>query len=361
MNTIFQHPIRLLHCLACLDRGGAETFIMNVYRGIDRSQIQFDFLYSFDGVYKDEIEQLGGHLYQIPFITQCGPFAYRKHVMQVLSAHPEYTIIHSHMDKFSGLIMECAKKQNIPVRIAHSHSTKNEGGFLFQLVKNYYGNKILKYCTDKFACSDQAAAWLFKNHTSDAVIVKNGIDLTHYSGQDHRDPNSFTICAIGRFVPVKNHDFLIDVFAELHRMDSSSRLVLAGSGVLMDTIQQKVNDLHLTDYVTFLGDCNDIPHLLEKVDVLCMHSLFEGLGIVTIEAQAAGVPCVVSNTIPPEINITDSVSFLSLHDSPVIWAHELLSHKGKTKPDNRALVTSHGYNITSTISQLQQFYLTHQV
>ena len=246
-------------------------------------------------------------------------------------------------------------------RYRNSRGPKNEGGFLFQLVKNYYGNKILKYCTDKFACSDQAAAWLFKNHTSDAVIVKNGIDLTHYSGQDHRDPNSFTICAIGRFVPVKNHDFLIDVFAELHRMDSSSRLVLAGSGVLMDTIQQKVNDLHLTDYVTFLGDCNDIPHLLEKVDVLCMPSLFEGLGIVTIEAQAAGVPCVVSNTIPPEINITDSVSFLSLHDSPVIWAHELLSHKGKTKPDNRALVTSHGYNITSTISQLQQFYLTHQV
>lgn len=356
MNTR-KEPIRILQCLASLDRGGAETFIMNVYRGIDRSLVQFDFLYSFDGVYKDEIEQLGGRLYQIPFITQCGPFAYRKHVMRVLHEHPEYHIIHSHMDKFSGLIMECARKQNIPVRIAHSHSTRNEGGILFQLVKNYYGNKIAANCTDRFACSEKAAAWLFGNQSSNAVIVKNGVDLSRYSGQDHRDPNAFTICAIGRFVPVKNHTFLIDVFAQAYQLDSTSRLVLAGSGALIDTIKEKVNTLGLAEVVTFLGDCNNIPQLLEQVDVLCMPSLFEGLPIVTVEAQSAGVPCVVSDTITREINITDSVTFLSLTDDPTTWAKELLRQKGKPKPDNRDKVTQHGYNISATIQQLQNFYL----
>lgn len=359
MNTM-KEPLRILHCLASLDRGGAETFIMNVYRGIDRSLVQFDFLYSYDGVYKDEIKQLGGHLYQIPFITQCGPFAYRKHVMQVLHEHPEYHIIHSHMDKFSGLIMECAKKQNIPVRIAHSHSTRNEGGTLFQLVKNYYGNKIATNCTDRFACSEKAATWLFGNQASSTVIVKNGVDLSRYSGQDHRNPNNFTICAIGRFVPVKNHAFLIDVFAKTYQLDPTSRLILAGSGVLMDTIKEKVNSLGLTDYVTFLGDCNNIPQLLEQVDVLCMPSLFEGLPIVTVEAQSAGVPCVVSDTITREINITDSVAFLSLADDPTIWAKELLHQKGKQKPDNRDKVAKHGYDISATIQQLQLFYLSHE-
>ena len=348
--------IRILHCVAGLDRGGYEAFIMNVYRHIDRSKIQFDFLYSFDGVYTDEIRKLGGKLYQIPFITQKGPFVYRKAVMKFFREHPEYKIVHSHMDKFSGLIMECAAKNNVPVRISHSHSIKNEGNFLFHIVKNYYGKFIAPYCTHRFACSEPAGLWLFGS-SENVSVVKNGVNTQLFNNTDLRDENVFTVANIGRFVPAKNHSFLIDVFSELYKLDNSSRLVLAGTGALMEQIKTKVSDLNLTDYVTFLGDCNNIPSLLSKTDVVCMPSLFEGLPVTLIETQSAGVPCVISTGIPSEVDITGDVEFLSLDDSPAVWANKLLECKGKSKSDNREKIINSGYDIYSTANYLQQFYI----
>ena len=348
--------IRVLHCVAGLDRGGYEAFIMNVYRNIDRSKIQFDFLYSFDGVYTEEIRKLGGKLYQIPFITQKGPFVYRKAVMDFFKKHPEYKIVHSHMDKFSGMIMECATKNNIPVRIAHSHNTHNDGNILFHIVKNYYGEKIAPYCTCKFACSDDAGKWLFGN-TDNVKVVKNGIDVSRFTGTDNRDTSIFTITNIGRFATQKNHSFLIDIFNELYKLDNSSRLVLAGTGTLMEQVKAKVDALGLKEYVTFLGDCNDIPNLLSKTDVICMPSLFEGLPVTLIEAQSAGVPCVISDRIPAEVDVSGDIAFLPLDSPPEQWAKKLLEYKGRQKSDNRQKIIENGYDINATASFLQQFYI----
>ncbi len=173
-------PIKVLHVVAGLGRGGYETFIMNVFRKIDTSKVMFDFLYSFDGVYSEEIIKLGGSIYKIPFITQNGPIAYKQSVLKFIKGHPEYTIIHSHMDKFSGLIMKLAKSANVPTRIAHSHSTKNEGGYVYNLVKNYYGKSISNNCTHRFACSQNAYLWLFGNNNKNKYIVKNAIDLNKF-------------------------------------------------------------------------------------------------------------------------------------------------------------------------------------
>lgn len=349
-------PIRILHCVAGLGRGGYETFIMNVYRQIDRTKVQFDFLYSFDGIFVEEIRQLGGRVYQIPFITQKGPFVYRKAVQDFFKAHGEYRIVHSHMDKFSGLIMECAKESSIPVRISHSHNTKNEGGLAFHLVKNYYGKKILPNCTHKMGCSADAYRWLFDTD-EEMLIVQNGIDTEKFTNADNRNKKVFTVVNIARFTQQKNHTFLLDIFAELYRMDSSARLVLAGTGTLMERIQKKAQALGIASAVTFLGDCNDVPGLLAAADVLCMPSLFEGLPVSLVETQSAGVPCVVSDTIPSEVNLTGMVTFLSLEDSPKKWAEALLRHKHMEKPDNRQKIREAGYDIHHTAAFLQEFYL----
>ena len=349
-------PIRVLHCVAGLGRGGYETFIMNVYRHIDRSKVQFDFLYSFDGVFLPEILSLGGRVFQIPFITQKGPFVYHKALRDFFRAHPEYKIVHSHMDKFSGLIVECAKEFGIPVRIAHSHSTRNEGGLAFQLVKNYYGKKIAANCSHKIACSKDAAQWMFGNDTS-VQIVKNGVDTNLFSNADSRSKDHFTIANIGRFMPVKNHTFLLDIFEHVYQYDSEAQLILAGSGPTMEQVKQKAKDLGISQAVTFLGDCSNIAELLTTVDVVCMPSLFEGLGIALIEAQAAGVPCVVSDRIPHEVDVSNDVTFLSLNSSPEVWAKTLLAHKHQPRGDNRENILAAGYDIHSTAAILQNFYL----
>lgn len=349
-------PIRVLHCVAGLGRGGYETFIMNVYRHIDRTKVQFDFLYSFDGVFVPEILSLGGRIFQIPFITQKGPFVYHKALRDFFRTHPEYKIVHSHMDKFSGLIVECAKEFGIPVRIAHSHSTRNEGGLAFQLVKNYYGKKIGANCTHKMACSDEAGQWMFGNDTS-VQIVKNGVDTKLFTNTDSRSKIHFTVANIGRFMPVKNHTFLLDIFEHVYQYDPEARLILAGSGPTMEQVKQKAKDLGISQAVTFLGDCSNVAELLTTVDVVCMPSLFEGLGIALIEAQVAGVPCVVSDRIPHEVDISNDVTFLSLDSPPDVWAETLLAHKHQPRRDNREKILSAGYDIRNTAAILQDFYL----
>ena len=207
-----KEPIRILHCVAGIGRGGYETLVMNLYRKIDRTKVQFDFLYSFGGVYRKEILALGGRVYKIPFITEKGPFAYTKAVRQFFIEHPEYKIVHSHMDKFSGHIMRLAKEAGIPVRIAHSHAVSSEGMILYRIVKNYYGIFIENNCTHRFACSDAAANWMFGEGHNDVVILKNGIDLEKFKNEDTRDKENFTVACVGRLTYQKNHDFLIDVF-----------------------------------------------------------------------------------------------------------------------------------------------------
>ena len=211
------YPIRVLHVVAGMGMGGYENLIMNIYRNINREKVQFDFLLSFPGCFCDEIEALGGKIYQTPFITKVGPFVYAAKIREILITHPEYKIVHSHMDKFSGLIMEIAKKQGIPVRIAHSHSTANEGPLAYQVVKNYYGRKIKKNCTHRFAFSDKAAAWLFGEQSKETITIKNGIELRRYQRNLTKESAVLTVVNVARFTDVKNHRFLLKIFAEVKK------------------------------------------------------------------------------------------------------------------------------------------------
>ncbi|MBR2028084.1 MAG: glycosyltransferase [Oscillospiraceae bacterium] len=363
MNTLNEkqmnngEPVRILHCVAGIGRGGYETYIMNLYRNIDRTKVQFDFLYSFGGVYKPEIEALGGRLYKIPFITEKGPFAYTKYVREFFASHPEYKIVHSHMDKFSGHIMREAKRAGIPVRISHSHSVASSGMLAYKVVKGYYGFMINPNCTDRFACSKEAGDWLFGRDRDDVNVVKNGIDLKKFSCEDKRDRSKLTIACVGRLAAEKNHTFLIDIFSEVYKKNKNAQLVIAGTGDTEAMLKDKVAALGLNGAVEFMGDCNDVNALLQRTDIMCLPSLFEGLGIVFVEAQACGVKCIASDRVPMEAKVSDDIVFIPLEKGAQYWADVILNTDVSEKKNNHDRIRECGYDIGEVADKVQKFYL----
>ncbi len=355
--------IRVLHCVVGMNYGGYEAFIMNVYRNIDRKKVQFDFLTSLEGVYDNEIINLGGTIYRIPFITKVGPFSYNNKLEAFIKEHPEYKIIHSHMDKFSGMIMRATNKHGVPVRIAHSHNTQNEGGIAYQLVKNYYGKMINRYCSERFACSDDAGRWMFG--TQPFTIVNNGIDVKKYIKNEEAHQkirtelaikDRFVVGHVGRFSAQKNHEFLLDIFAEIKKLRPNATLLLVGAGELRQDIAQKAKTLGLDSDIIFYGLTDKVEEVLQAMDVFVFPSLHEGLGIVLVEAQCAGLYCIASDSVPAEANFSGNVEFLSLEKKPTEWAACILKGS-KIDADIVQKAANAGYDIPTTANFLQNYYL----
>ena len=356
-------PIRVLHCMVNMNRGGAETLVMNIYRNIDRTKVQFDFLTSASGVFDDEIKSLGGRIYRISYITKSGPFKYSKSLFRFFSEHKEYKIVHSHMDRMSGLIMREAKRAGVPVRIAHSHSTRSEGGIVTKIIKRYYST-YLDNATNFFACSESAARFMFGDKK--AKIIKNGIDYKKFVfNKKTRErirkelgiEDAFVVGHVGRFFEPKNHIFLIKIFAEVHKNNPASVLVLVGSGSLEQNIRDEVTKMGLKDSVLFLGSRGDVNELLNAFDVFVFPSLFEGLGIVAIEAQASGLKCMLSDRVPKEVDITGNIEFVPLEKSLKEWAEIILNNINYERHDMTREINEAGYDITETAHCLERFYL----
>ncbi|MEH7385632.1 glycosyltransferase, partial [Bacillus sp. JJ1521] len=261
-------PLRVLHVVVNMNRGGAETLIMNLYRNMDRSKVQFDFLTCKEGVFDKEILEIGGKIHRIPYISDVGHFGYVKALDQFFKEYNSYKIVHSHLDKMSGLVLRAASKAGIPVRIAHSHNTQSEGGVATKIYKSYSGKYINSHATNLFACSNAAAEWLFGQNSKEANILKNGIEYDKFlfsndSRSDIRkefniSDETLVLGHIGRFNHQKNHSFLIDVFSELNEKVQNSVLILVGDGVLRSRIEEKVRQLNLANKVLFLGVRQDI-------------------------------------------------------------------------------------------------------
>lgn len=355
-------PIRVLHCVVNMNRGGAETLIMNIYRNIDRSKVQFDFLTSMEGVFDNEIRSLGGKVYRIPYITKSGPFKYSKDIHSFLEKH-SYKIIHSHMDRMSGIMMREAKKAGVQIRIAHSHSTKNEGNLIEKSIKKYYG-LYLNCATKYMSCSKEAGKALFGNKKK-VQVLHNGIETDKFifnkkirekMREEFGVNGEFIIGHIGRFDKPKNQDFLIALFNEIGI--KNKKLILVGDGELKDKLQKKVNDMGIENRVIFTGIRDDVNELLQAFDLFVFPSIFEGLPVTVIEAQAAGLKCILSDTITKEVDITGNVDFVSLNKSSKEWAYEVLKYKdGYARGSTNELILKAGYDIKDTAKQLEEFYL----
>ncbi|MBS2969661.1 glycosyltransferase family 1 protein [Metabacillus sp. KIGAM252] len=361
-------PVRVLHTVVNMNRGGAETLIMNLYRNMDRSKVQFDFLTCKEGVFDDEIRELGGTIHRIPYITDGGHFRYIRSLNAFFSQNRHYKIVHSHLDKMSGFVMQAAKKYGIPVRIAHSHNTQSEGNFLAKTYKDYAGRLIHPSSTHLFSCSQAAAEWLFGDRGRVSILLKNGIDseqFKHSSSTRNRIrlelgiTNQYVIGHVGRFNLQKNHNFLIDVFNECSKNFTDLHLVLAGDGPLRNEMEQKVKNLNLSEKVSFLGIRSDIHHLLQAFDLFAFPSLHEGLPVTLVEAQGAGLPCIISDKITREADMgIDLITYLPISQKED-WAAKIPKILLETKQRNipQDALASNGYDIRNTSKWAQGFYL----
>ncbi|MGW8424552.1 glycosyltransferase family 1 protein [Peribacillus simplex] len=362
-------PIRILHILNSMNRGGSETMIMNYYRNIDRKKVQFDFLLTAQekSDYEDEIISLGGNIHRVPPIQMKSIYKFFVQLNEFYKQNSGYRIVHSHRSSVSSLFLLLAKRNNIPIRIAHSHSSKSELG-----VKGRIRNALmlpLKYsCTDMFACGQVAGEWLFGKEKNDTfTIVNNAIEAKEFVyNPTTRDKlrnelnisEKFVLGHVGRFSHPKNHEFLIDIFYEVYKKNSNSVLLLVGSGELEEAIRKKVEMLGLTHVVKFLGLRLDIPHILQTFDVFVFPSHFEGLPVVTIESQASGLKTIVSSDITKEIQITDLVKSISLSDSPELWAKYILQwENGYERKDTYIKIEESGYDIKQEVKKLEKFYM----
>lgn len=360
-----KYPIRILQVVTTMNRGGLETMLMNYYRHIDRSKVQFDFLVhrDFEADYDKEILSLGGRIYHMDRLI---PWSrnYKKKLIDFFKNHQEYKIVHVHQDCLSSVALECAKKSNIPVRIAHSHTSSQDKNLKY-LIKLFYMKQIPGVATDLFACSEVAGDWMFRGHGF--KILKNAIDITSYlyspiiSSKVKKDLNvedNFVIGHVGRFNSLKNHSFLIDVFDKCKKLDESSKLILVGDGDCRKEIEEKVHSKGLDKDVIFLGVQNNVNELLQAMDVFVFPSLYEGLGIAIIEAETASLPCFISDTIPDDCIVTKGlVKKLPLNASPKMWAEEIIKKKSYNKHDTSEEIKISGYDIFDSSRQLEQFYI----
>ena len=361
-----KHPIRVLQVVTNMNRGGLETMLMNYYRHIDRTKVQFDFLTHRQerAAYDDEIEALGGRIYRLPRLIP-----WSKHYLSALNVffaeHPEYTIIHVHQDCLSSVVLRIAAKHGVPVRIAHSHNANQDRDIKY-LVKLFCMRSIPKYATHLFACSTAAGDWMFNG--APYQLFANAVDTADFSFSAEKaaktreklgiGKNVFAVGHIGRFSAQKNHTFLIDVFAKIIEKEPDSRLLLIGNGGRLEEIKGKVKALNLPDKVIFTGIRTDIPDLLQAMDVFVLPSLYEGLPVTLVEAQAAGLPCVISDKVSEECIVTKGlVTKMNLSDAPIQWAEHILNLRGTARINRYEEVRASGYDIVSCAKKLERFYL----
>ncbi|MEK3992340.1 glycosyltransferase family 1 protein [Robertmurraya sp. FSL R5-0851] len=360
--------IRVLHVIHGMGSGGAESLIMNIYRNIDRTKIQFDFLLRYEeNMYLDEIKALGGKIYRMP------PFP--KHALKnyietkkFFVNNKEYKIIHVHANALiymSALII--AKNSGVPCRIMHSHSTKTGRKFyriVHEINKLFIGNLATNY----LACSGIAGEWMFKNKKY--KVLKNAIETSKFIyNKNVREEiqtelkleGKFVIGHVGRFLYTKNHEFIIDIFKEIYVQNNKAVLVLVGSGPLEQKIREKVIKLGLKDNVIFTGVRSDVYRLLQAFDIFVFPSHFEGLPVTLIEAQASGLRCFVSSEVSNEAKISELLEFIDLQKPAKYWANKILKYSaGYDREDMYKQIKTSGYDIKELTKNLEDFYLKQQ-
>lgn len=363
-------PIRVLQVFAQMNRGGAETMIMNLYRNIDRSKVQFDFIVHTEAkcAFDNEIYTLGGKIFRIPRYTGKNHFRYKNEWHDFLKEHPEYKIIHGHVRSTAAIYLSIAGKYGLTT-IAHSHSTSSGKGFA-AFAKNILQYPIRNTANYLFACSKPAGEWLFGKSAckhENFTVLNNAIDAKKFvfnenirciKRNEFHVKDKFVVGHVGRFHPQKNHEFLIDIFKEVYSKNKDSVLLLVGDGEERKKVQELVRCLGLTDCVIFAGIRSDVSEIFQAMDVFLFPSIHEGLPVTLVEAQASGIKCIISDTIAEEVKITNQVEFISLKQSPEFWAEQALKYvNGYVRENTYKDIADAKYDIKDNAKWVEEFYL----
>ena len=360
-------PIRVLHILQRMEAGGTQAFLMNIYRKLDRSKVQFDFLVEYPDkqFYDDEIRELGGRIYYSTVRKDLNMSKFLKELKRILLLEYPYKIVHMHTYSIGYFCLKTARQCGVPIRIAHSHSnsmTKDYKMYVKTILQRLY----TIYATDLFACSEEAGKYLF--HDKQFCILTNAIDSYQFISnintrylvrKELGAENSFIVGHVGRFKPEKNHFFLIDVFCEIKRRRQNAKLLLIGNGDPSEEIQNYVNRKELSDDIILLTNRHDIKRLYQAMDVFVFPSKYEGLGIAAIEAQAAGIPIVCSEGVPPETDITPIYRKLMLSDGAEKWADAALemAQNPNAHTNMQQYVIDAGFDVDATAKKIEEYYI----
>lgn len=363
--------IRVLHILHSMNRGGAENSLMNYYREMDRTKVQFDFLLTdpHHSSFEDEIIRLGGMVYRVPPLVIKNPFPYIQGVKRFFKEHTEYKIVHSHTSSKSFLPLFLAKKQGIPVRISHSHSSKAERGINGMIRKTL--RPFLKLvATDWLTCGEQAGEYLYgKNAQKEGHVrlFRNVIETDRFRFSKEKrekmrhslgiENDVFVIGHTARFDPVKNHKFDVDILVEIKKIYPNCKLLELGLGVkegLLDYAIQKGVD----ENIIFTGVVNNVFDYEQAMDVFILPSFNEGLPLSIVEAQVSGLPCFTTErTVSKECSVTNLVSYIPLEAGAKVWAKRIWESRNIERIDRFVEIVSAGYDAKTSAKKLQDFYL----
>ena len=364
-----EKPIRVLQIVATMGMGGIENFLMNLYRSIDKKKVQFDFLIlnMDNNFFENEIESLGGKIHKIESPRKSGYFKFIKNLKKFFLENQNYSAVHCHYNILNGIILNQAYKYGVKLLISHSHSTNSGNNILKKICLSYSKFLLGKICSRKFACSKNAGIWLY-GKKSNFEIVCNGINSLKYKYNNEIKErkkkeldileDKIVIGHIGTFREVKNHNFLIDIFFELHKKNKNYKLILVGDGDLKKKIKDKVDKLSLSKEVIFLGIRNDVNELLQIFDIFLLPSLYEGLPVSLVEAQATGLKCFISANITKEIDFgLDLIEFINLNKSALEWANIIEENRNYKRESKLEFIQKKGYDIKKTSEELIKIYL----
>ena len=356
-----EKPVRIAHVNGRGAKAGVESVVFNYYRAIDLEKFQFDFIVDEDSPYEipAEILALGCKVIKIPSYRHL--FSYINALKRIL---PEYKIVHAHMNTLSVFTLFAAKRAGVPVRIAHNHNTAGKGEFLRNALKNILRPFSVVYPTNMFACTEFAGRWLFGKAASRAgkvTVIRNAIDAERfrYSGEKRERvrrelgvSGKYVIGNVGRFVPQKNHTFLLDIFAEVRKINKDAVLLLVGDGELKPAAEKKAGVLGIAEQVMFLGARDDVNELYQAMDVFLLPSLYEGLSVVTVEAQCAGLPVMLTTDVPA----AEWVRHLPLSAGAAEWVRHLPPSAGDDRRREISTLSCKEWDIAGEAARLEGIY-----
>ena len=363
--------IRVLQLGMTDNLGGIETYLVNYYKNINKEKIQFDFINIYNNklCFQDEIEKMGANVYKLSNYYK-HPFKYIKELKKIIRTNG-YEIVHCNMNSAVMLYpLIAAKMAKAKVIIAHSHNSSSDKGFIKDMLHNINKHFIPILANYFFACSKKAGEWFYTNkiiNSDNFFIINNAIDVNKYKFDENirnekrkelniKD-NELVIGHVGRFSKQKNHTFLIDIYNEIYKQNNNSKLILVGIGNLKEEIEKKVKELNLSKNVLFLGQRNDVEQIMQTMDFFILPSMYEGLPLVGVEAQASGTQCIFANTITEELKLTENTIFLPLELSAKEWAETILKNsKEKTFSSKISTFDDH-YDIKVATKALLSIYM----
>ena len=362
--------LHVLHVFGKLNRGGAESRVMDLYRNVDRAKVQFDFMQHTTKVcdFQPEIEQLGGKVYHVPPFRFWNYFSYCKAWKQFIREHPEIRIVHGHMTSTASIYLPIVHKKGV-FTIAHSRNAGVDKGIKGKLTK-FLRRNLTEKCDRCFACSKLAGEAVFGKEAMEqgnVTIIPNAIDAARFTFDTevrkqkreelHIQPEEFLIGEVGRFDPQKNQKYAVEILAECRKKNFPAKLILIGEGPLMETVRQQVEELQLQEYVIFTGLQKNVVPFYQAMDFFLLPSFYEGLPGVAVEAQASGLRGILSDAITTETAMTSLMEFRNVQEPAEVWADRIMAYGHYERQNTLKEMQEAGFDVKNLAKRLQDFYL----